>query len=80
MQLTPKDAPQNCYCSSLPNGYGKCGPCQQWAKLPALRQAIIDHTRHEDMFWLGEILLSELAKETGYPPDHSSTPSLQSEP
>lgn len=33
--------------------------------LASLRQAIIDHT-HGDLFWIGEILLSELEKETGF--------------
>jgi hypothetical protein len=35
-------------------------------ELSALRQAIIDNTRDERLFWIGEILLSELAKETGF--------------
>ncbi|MBR0875013.1 hypothetical protein JQ633_31965 [Bradyrhizobium tropiciagri] len=39
-------------------------------ELAALRQAIIDNT-HGDMFWIGEILLSELEKETGF---NGSTP------
>jgi hypothetical protein len=34
-------------------------------ELGALRQAIIDHTQG-DMFWIGEILLVELEKETGF--------------
>lgn len=34
--------------------------------LPRLRQAIIDNTRGEELFWLGEILLAELEKETGF--------------
>lgn len=34
-------------------------------ELGALRQAIIDNTRG-DLFWIGEILLSELEKETGF--------------
>ena len=33
--------------------------------LSRLRQAIIDNTKG-DLFWIGEILLAELAKETGY--------------
>lgn len=33
--------------------------------LATLRQAIIDNTTG-DLFWIGEILLSELEKETGY--------------
>lgn len=33
--------------------------------LPALRQAIVEHTKG-DLFWIGEILLSELEKETGF--------------
>jgi len=37
-------------------------------RLGRLWQAIIDHTKGEDMFWLGEILLDELKKETGYSP------------
>lgn len=34
--------------------------------LSRLRQAIIDNTKGEDLFWIGEILLTELAKETGF--------------
>jgi hypothetical protein len=34
--------------------------------LGRLRQAIIDNTRG-DLFWIGEILLAELEKETGFP-------------
>lgn len=34
--------------------------------LSVLRQAIIDNT-HGDMFWIREILLAELEKETGFP-------------
>lgn len=36
------------------------------AALSVLRQAIIDNT-HGDLFWIGEILLNELKKETGFP-------------
>lgn len=39
------------------------------AALSRLRQAILDNTRGENMFWIGEILLDELKKETGFPPD-----------
>jgi hypothetical protein len=39
---------------------------KQWNKLPALWLAIVEHTAHEDMFWLGEALLFEITKETGY--------------
>lgn len=35
-------------------------------ELPALWQAIVDHTNSPTMFWIGEILLAELEKETGY--------------
>lgn len=35
-------------------------------ELSALRQAIVDNTRDDRMFWLGEILLSVLEKETGF--------------
>lgn len=40
--------------------------------LPDLWRAIIENTRHDSAFWLGEILLSEITKETGYsgPPRH----------
>src|SRR5262249_53133281 len=41
--------------------------------LPALWRAIVDHT-HGDLFWIGEILLSELTKETGYPQCQASEP------
>jgi hypothetical protein len=34
-------------------------------ELSDLRQAIIDHTKG-DLFWIGEILLAELEKETGF--------------
>lgn len=34
-------------------------------ELSDLSQAIVDRTKG-DMFWIGEILLSELEKETGY--------------
>lgn len=33
--------------------------------LTKLRQAIIDNTQG-DLFWIGEILLAELEKETGF--------------
>jgi hypothetical protein len=39
---------------------------QPQAALAVLRQAIIDNT-HGDLFWVGEILLTELKKETGFP-------------
>lgn len=38
-------------------------------ELSALRQAIIDNTRGEAMFWIGEILLDTLRRETGFPPE-----------
>lgn len=34
-------------------------------ELSRLRQAIIDNTQG-DLFWIGEILLAELEKETGF--------------
>lgn len=34
-------------------------------ELGRLRQAIIDNTKG-DLFWIGEILLNELEKETGF--------------
>lgn len=33
--------------------------------LGRLRQAIVDNTKG-DLFWIGEILLNELEKETGF--------------
>jgi hypothetical protein len=41
--------------------------------LGRLWQAIVDNTRGEGLFWIGEILLSELEKETGFkgPGDHT---------
>ena len=36
--------------------------------LSALGQAIIAHTKRDDMLWIGETLLAELEKETGYKP------------
>lgn len=41
-------------------------------QLPNLWNAIIDATRSEETFWLGEILLSEITKETGYTGPRSS--------
>jgi hypothetical protein len=41
-------------------------PADTWNALGRLRQAIIDNTRSDDLFWIGEILLSELEKETGF--------------
>jgi hypothetical protein len=38
------------------------------SSLPALWKAIVDHTASDEMFWIGEILLSELTKETGFHP------------
>lgn len=35
------------------------------SSLPALWQAIVDNT-HGNLFWIGEILLAEITKETGY--------------
>jgi hypothetical protein len=35
-------------------------------QLPNLWDAIVDATRSEETFWLGEILLNEITKETGY--------------
>lgn len=37
-------------------------------QLERLWNAIVENTRGENMFWIGEILLSELRKETGYSP------------
>jgi hypothetical protein len=34
--------------------------------LPNLWNAIVDATRTDEAFWLGEILLGEIVKETGY--------------
>lgn len=34
--------------------------------LPKLWNAIVAHTSDDSMFWIGEILLSEITKETGY--------------
>lgn len=34
--------------------------------LPNLWNAIVENTKHDSAFWLGEILLSEITKETGY--------------
>jgi hypothetical protein len=42
------------------------------SSLSTLRQAIIDHTRG-DLFWIGEILLGELEKETGFSGEVSKT-------
>jgi hypothetical protein len=40
---------------------------QRTTELETLAQAIIDNTRG-DLFWIGEILLAELERETGYRP------------
>jgi len=42
-------------------------------ELETLWNAIVHHTEGEELFWLGEILLSEITKETGYRP----APTLQ---
>lgn len=39
--------------------------------LSVLRQAIIDNT-HGHLFWIGEMLLNELQKETGFPASEPS--------
>lgn len=39
--------------------------------LPNLWNAIVDATRPDAAFWLGEILLTEITKETGYKGPHS---------
>jgi len=44
--------------------------------LEKLHFAIINNTRGAKLFWIGEILLDELRKETGYPPS-SPSPSSQ---
>lgn len=48
---------------------------RQWKALPALWLAIVEHTATEETFWLGEILLNEITKETGYtgPAIHKQT-------
>lgn len=38
---------------------------KDWTALSRLRKAIIDNTKG-DLFWIGEILLAELEKETGF--------------
>lgn len=47
-------------------GAVRVGPRGQADILPNLWNAIIENTRHESAFWLGEMLLSEIKKETGY--------------
>lgn len=50
-----------------------CEICKTWhteqeghqSALPRLRNAIIENTKG-DLFWIGEILLAELEKETGF--------------
>lgn len=43
------------------------------AVLPNLWRAIVDNTRHDSAFWIGEILLAEITKETGYRgPDYNA--------
>jgi len=39
---------------------------QDRTQLTRLRNAIIENTRGEGMFWLGEILLDVLKQETGF--------------
>jgi hypothetical protein len=42
------------------------GRAELEATLPNLWRAIVENTQHEGAFWLGEILLNEITKETGY--------------
>lgn len=54
------------YLDPVCNGHVRpCGRCERCAALPRLRQAIIDNSKG-DLFWIGEILLAELEKETGF--------------
>ena len=64
----------NCITSCLYRG--SVGNFEHSTKVPSvveqtalarLHKAIVDHTKG-DMFWIGEILLSELEKETGFKP------------
>lgn len=55
-------------CKHFPRADDHCLVCeesQRPASLATLRQAIIDNTTG-DMFWVGEILLSVLERETGF--------------
>lgn len=51
-------------------------PAEPGQELSDLRQAIIDHTKG-DLFWIGEILLNELEKETGFGSSRSPADSEQ---
>lgn len=55
----------------------KIAPIEDRASLSRLWQAIVDNTKG-DLFWLGEILLNELEKETGFrPPMPQTIPPLR---
>jgi hypothetical protein len=41
---------------------------QRSDKLGQLWRAIFEATKDDELFWIGEILLAELEKETGYKP------------
>jgi hypothetical protein len=45
------------------------GPKRHDDELGRLWAAIVENTKG-DLFWIGEILLAELEKETGYKPHH----------
>lgn len=49
--------------NELPEDH-KCDLARLW-------QAIIDNTRGEGGFWIGEILLTTLERETGFSPKNS---------
>lgn len=57
---------------------------EDWTALSRLWKAIVDNTTG-DMFWIGELLLHELEKETGFKPDQHAdrralTPAKGTEP
>lgn len=54
-------------CKHFPDGDDHCLVCEKASRptLATLRQAIIDNSTG-DLFWIGEILLAELEKETGF--------------
>ena len=69
-----KDRVRSCDCPTVCLFSGPPGNMVHSTKLPTkveqralstLRKAIIDNTKG-DLFWIGEILLAELEKETGF--------------
>jgi len=56
---------------------GSTSPVQREPDLPQLWDAIVKATAGNSMFWIGEMLLNEITKETGYAPS-GAAPELTS--